>query len=192
MLSGDRGKAMGRFRFAGAAWACAVAIASGQAASAVQGDTVAPQGMSLAAGTEVSLEILDLVSSKTAAPDQWFAIRVAEPVLADGRVVVPAGATGQGQVVHAARAGGLGKAGELILAARRIDCGGTPIALRGLRYVQAGTSRSGAALAVSAVVPLSGVLVKGGEAVVPAGTRATAKLAGAVALPAACPVSGNQ
>jgi hypothetical protein len=143
----------------------------------------APGFARLAAATPIELEIAEPLSSKTSKIDAMFAIRVLSPVLIDGRIVIPAGTPGQGQVVHAAKATGLGKAGELILAARFIDCAGTHIALRGFRLDGAGRDHSGkliAATAVGGVLAIPLMFVSGGQSIVPAGAHATAKLAAAV------------
>ena len=57
----------------------------------------------------------------------------AEAVVIDGKEVIPAGTTGQGQIVHAAKSGWGGKAGELIVAVRYIDYNGVHIPLRRFR-----------------------------------------------------------
>ena len=53
-----------------------------------------------------------------------------KPVAVDGEVVIPAGAACVGEVVHAAKAGFGGKAGELILASRFVRLGDREIKLR--------------------------------------------------------------
>src|SRR6478672_2581342 len=54
--------------------------------------------------TVVEIEIVDDVNSKTAHPGDHFALRLAEPLALNGRVVLPAGTSGVGEVVHAAKA----------------------------------------------------------------------------------------
>ena len=141
--------------------------------------------------TPVRIEIQSEISSKTAKIGEMFAIRLASPIVIDGKVIVPEGITGQGEVIHAAKARAAGKAGELILAARYLDWNGTRIALRTLRYgPETGESRVTEAVAVGAIVatPLT-LLIAGGEKIVPAGLSATAKVAQAVPYPA--DISGN-
>ncbi|MEP9401070.1 hypothetical protein [Sphingomonas sp. VNH70] len=81
-----------------------------------------------------------------------------------------------GQVVHAAKAGGLGRPGELIVAARRIDCGGTIVPLRGLRLIAKGAGNEGAAV-VASTIPFAGFLVAGHNRVIPAGQQGRAIVA---------------
>nr|WP_299906432.1 hypothetical protein [Sphingomonas bacterium] len=133
----------------------------------------------LPANTPVQLEIASVLSSKTSKIDEMFPIRLSAPIIIDGKVIVPAGATGEGQVVHAAKARALGKAGELILAARYVACGDVHIGLRGFRLGESGKDNSGAILAAVAVggliaTPL--MFVSGGESIVPVGTPGNARL----------------
>lgn len=114
-----------------------------------------------------------------------FPIRLAAPIAVDGRVVVPAGVTGEGQVVDAATAGALGRPAKLVLAARYLTINGQRVPLRGFRLGAAGRDNSDAIMAAS-FVPYVGMLAmfaKGGEIEVPAGTLGQAKLAADVALP---------
>jgi hypothetical protein len=148
---------------------------------------------SIAAMTAVDIELVDTVNSKANSSGDRFAIRLARPLEMDGRVVVPAGTPGVGEVVHAARARAGGKAGELILAARYLDLNGRHIPLRSFRYGPAqGKDNSGAvnvgSMVAAATIPgvaLLGFLIAGGEVNVPAGTRANAKVAVETLVPTA-------
>jgi hypothetical protein len=142
----------------------------------------APGYVRVPANTPVSFDILDPISSKTAKIDEMFTIRTTAPVIIDGKAVIPAGALGQGQIVHAARARAMGKAGELILAARYIDCGDVHVTLRGFHLDRAGMDRAGTALVASMVFTPAGFFVVGGESTVMAGSHANARLMTAVDL----------
>ena len=141
--------------------------------------------------TPVEVEIVDRVNSKLSKTGQRFAIRLAEPIVVDGRTLAPAGMEGEGEVVHAAKAGIGGKAGELILAARFLKAGTIEIPLRSLRYGRSqGNDKTGAVntanMAAAAVLPIAsvvGFLIAGGEVDIPAGTRAHAKLSADTVLP---------
>jgi len=138
----------------------------------------------------VEIEILDAVNSRDSHSRDSFALRLAEPLVVEGRTLAPAGTPGVGEVVHAARARAGGKAGELILAARYLDLNGTRIPLRSLRYGPSqGRDNSGAvntgAMVAAAVLPiasLAGYLIAGGEVRIPGGTRAHAQTAADVVL----------
>lgn len=137
-----------------------------------------PPWVTIPAGTEITIEAAEAIGSKTATKGQSFAIRLAEPILVDGKVAVPTGVPGRGEVVHSEKAKGGGKPGELILAARFLDYGGTRIPLRSFHASQKGHDRVGDVNAVSflAIGP-GGFFIKGGNIEVPAGTRATSKVA---------------
>ncbi|MCI4589771.1 hypothetical protein MOK15_06660 [Sphingobium sp. BYY-5] len=135
-----------------------------------------PATSSVPAGTYVDFEILDPLNSKLSKPGDRFRIRTTVPVVLNGAIVVPEGAPGEGEVIHAARARAAGKAGELILAARFIEHQGQRIALRSFRFAQAGTSRTDEAAWLSLIAVPVALFMAGGDVDVPAGTRGQAKL----------------
>ena len=135
------------------------------------------------ARTPIEIEITDTINSRANHSADSFHFRLAEPLTIDGHVVIPAGTPGVGEVVHAARARAMGKAGELILAARYLELGGRRIPLRSFRYGRSqGRDISNGTLittaVVGAVIPILtpiAFLVAGGEVNIPAGTRANAQ-----------------
>jgi hypothetical protein len=141
-----------------------------------------PATLRLPANTVVELETVDAVSSKTSKPKDFFRLRVAEDVRVDGRVLIPAGTEATGQVVHAAKSGAGGKAGELILAARAIKLPQGDVRLRS-GFGAAGQQRTGAALATSIAVGVFGLFVHGKELMLPAGTPVSARVAEDTDLP---------
>ena len=153
----------------------------------------------LAAGTVVVIELAQPVSSKTHKRGDRFALRLAEPVVVDGKTILPAGAPGFGEVVDAASGGMGGRPAKLVLAARSIEAGGVQVLLRGFHLGGGGSDNSTAALAVSAV-PYVGILaiaIPGGDVEYPAGTRANAKVTADVTVPPtppahAAPTSSTQ
>lgn len=97
---------------------------------------------------------------------------------------------GEGEVVHAKKSGGMGAAGELVLAVRYIEHAGLRIGLRSLKLTPLGRSSVNTVNAInvgSAASPLPiglvGFFISGGQAVVPAGTIAEAKVAQNVPAP---------
>lgn len=137
----------------------------------------APRG--LPAGLEVHLVLAEEVASNTHARGDLFRMALARDLVSDGEVVIPAGTPVVGQVVHAAKAGASGKAGELILAARYIDWEGRQVPLRAFRTgaPAGGGDRSGAALGVGLVVPFANFLVRGRQRVMAEGSVVGARLA---------------
>ncbi|MFL9841506.1 hypothetical protein ABS767_11070 [Sphingomonas sp. ST-64] len=144
----------------------------------------------IAAQTLVIVEIAEPLSSRSAVVGQRFAITLAEPIVdAGGQVVIRAGTTGEGEVIHARKAGFAGKAGELIVAARFLRCGATEIPLGRFKFGLAGDDHSkavgvasSAVAGASVVAPVAGVasvvafVIKGGQIEVPVGARGNARL----------------
>lgn len=145
----------------------------------------------IAAATIIDIEIMEALSSKTAKMDATFPIRVAVPVVVDGRELIPAGTAGMGQVIHAAKSGGGGKAGELLLAARYLDVNGVRVPLRRFRMGASGAQKADEAFAVGFVVPFGQLLVKGKEIEFQAGARAHAVVAADTDLKVQQPIAGG-
>jgi hypothetical protein len=152
--------------------------ASGAYAADRTGDTVP-------ALTPVAIRIAAAIDSKTAAIGSCFPITLAEPIVVEGVEVVPIGASGLGQVVHAAKARAGGKGGELILAARFIRHNGNTIPLRSFEFSKAGKDQLDVAVAASATLPMMGYLFSGGNVWVADGTVASAKVRQTVRIPRA-------
>jgi hypothetical protein len=133
----------------------------------------------LPALTPVLLTLDEAMQSDKAQIGQYFRISLREPVgLSDG-FVIPAGTSGSGQVVHAAKSRAMGKAGELVLAARFLDYQGRRIPLRSLRYGK-GQGKDNVDTAVIVGFAVSAVItpfITGGEVRIPAGTEVWAKVA---------------
>jgi hypothetical protein len=141
------------------------------------------------AGTVVEVELAEPVSTKVQKAGDAFALRLATPLVVDGRVLLRAGAPGAGEVVQSSGPGLGGKAAKLVLAARYLTTSRGRAPLEALQLSAAGRDNSTAASAVGlsgiAFGPLGfvGLAVRGGDVVFPKGARATAKLAYDVVLP---------
>jgi hypothetical protein len=145
--------------------------------TATQAPTPSPMaGLSLPANSVIELEMIDSVGSRLSKPGDFFKLRVAQAVKSGDRVLIPAGTPAVGQVVHAARSGGGGKAGELILAARYLDLPRGPIKLRS-SFGATGRDRFKASAASSAVIGPFALLIKGTDVELPAGSPLSARLA---------------
>jgi hypothetical protein len=134
-------------------------------------------------GTFIAIRLVAPVSSRDAVQGQFFPIALAEPILFEGREIVPAGIRGEGQVVHVQRRGFGGRAGELIVAARYLDWNGDRLPLRGMRIAAAGAQNTGEAVAAGVVVPLAGLFITGTSVDLPEGQLAVARLAAAIIVP---------
>jgi hypothetical protein len=163
-------------------------VASAQTAAgvapAVQGSAAAPLRLA-PAGSEVLLELTEPVGTRGHKPGDHFGLKLSEPLVVDGHVVIPAGAAGKGEIIDVGRPGMSGKPAKLILAARYIETGGTRVALHAFRLGGMGESHADAAVALG-VVPYVGILalaVTGGDLNYPAGARARAKILADVMVP---------
>lgn len=133
--------------------------------------------------TPVRVRIGAEISSRLHRTGDVFPITVAEDVRIGDALVIPAGSPGEGQVVHAAKPGAGGKAGELILAARFVRVGDAEIRLRSFALGATGADRSEAALLSSFVAGPFAMFVRGGAVVVPRDTPGVAKTALEFTLP---------
>lgn len=137
----------------------------------------------VAEGTALTLEIMDPLNSALLKRGDKFRLRLAAPLLAGDRILLAPGVEGMGEVIHAEKSRGGGKAGELLIAARYLDHQGQKIGLRGLKIGGAGKDNTGAALATAIAVGMFALFVQGGEIEIPAGTLAQAKTAADMKLP---------
>ena len=141
------------------------------------------------AGTLVKVELAEPISTKTQKTGDHFAIRLSEPLTAQGRIVAPAGATGVGEVIDASKPGMGGKAAKIVLAAKYLQQGRARIPLRGLQIASAGRGYANTANVVGlggiGFAPLGFVAmaIRGGDVDLPAGTSGMAKVSAAVTLP---------
>ncbi len=147
------------------------------------------QSRLLPALTPVPLVMDAEISSSANKPGDRFPFHVAADVTQGDVVLIPAGSKGEGEVVHAAKSKGGGRAGELILAARFVTVGGKSVRLRSFS-AGSGNDHSGAALGVGIAFGLFGMLVRGSELVMPAGTPVNAKTAEDIQLPIAAVIVG--
>lgn len=145
----------------------------------------APETPRLPAGSQIEVELVDTLSSRVSKLGDRFTIRLAQAISSQGVEVAAAGATGQGEVIDVARAGMGGKQGKLIISARYLDLNGRRVRVRGMTFMAAGKSRVDLATGVL-LVPYAGVaaaFIQGGEIEIPAGARATVRLAEDLELP---------
>lgn len=142
----------------------------------------APAPLLLPKTTPLIIAIDKEMGSKISQTGETFPIRLVQPVVVDGIEVLPAGITGQGEVVHAKKAGLAGAAGELVLAARYLDLDGRRIELRSFRFMEAGETslgkgqdNTGVSNMTTALAGPIGFFIGGGNTNVMPGTLANAK-----------------
>src|SRR5262245_52132731 len=142
--------------------------------------------------TPVAVRLEEPISSNKNKPGDHFRITVAEDVRVGDALVIPAGSAGEGEVIHAAKSGAGGKAGELILAARYVRVGDTEIRLRSFALGAVGRDHSEDSLAASMLIGPFAMFVKGGVITVPPATLGIAKTALESRLPAIVPAPAGQ
>lgn len=143
----------------------------------------------LAKMTPVFLTIDEPLDSDKAAIGQHFKLSLTHPLELAGGVTIPAGTRGGGEVVHASKSRAMGKAGELVLAARYLDYQGIRIPLRSLRYGK-GQGKDNVETAMWVGLAVSAFItpfITGGEVRIPAGADVWAKVAADVSFPRPAP-----
>jgi len=168
-----------------------VATVTGAPAPAVVANVSVPQAPEAASPTVLALtpvvvEIMSPVGSKTSKTGDTFPILLVNPVMVNGVELLPAGLTGLGEVVHAKKSGAGGGAGELVLAARYVECAGRKVALRSMRLSSVGTDQTTLAMASAYALGIFAMAVKGKNTEIAAGTYADAKIAADFAVPGSC------
>lgn len=135
----------------------------------------APPAPVVPALTQVSIRIEQELGSKISHSGDAFRISLAQPIVVGGTELVPAGAEGLGEVVHAKKGGFGGAAGELVLAARYLEVDGRHLDLRSLAYLGRGKDNMDLTAAVGIAAGFPALFISGGNTVVPSGTIVTAK-----------------
>lgn len=163
------------------------AAASGPAPAAPPaGDSTPPAGdacCTLAAGTQVELEITEAILSWQRKRGDRFGLRVIAPVIVDGNVVVPVDTLAIGEVVHAAAARGGGAPGELLIAIRSLDVAGRAVPMRGLKLAHTGQDNTALAVGMSMAIGPFAMFIRGREIEIPPSTPVVAKVAAETLLP---------
>lgn len=136
-----------------------------------------PKVVTLAKLTQVYIRVDVPLGSKTSTTGETFPITVTEPVMVDDQIVIPVGTKGEGEVIHAKKAGGSGSGGELIVTANYIDLGEQRIPLRSMELGVSGKDQMDLAMATGIFAGPVGFLVRGKNIDLPEGALAGAKLA---------------
>jgi hypothetical protein len=147
-----------------------------------------PAPIRVPVGAPIRIELTDTVSTKVQKAGDTFPIRVSEPLVIKGRIVIAAGAPGVGVVIDASKPGLGGKAAKIVLAAEYVTQGGVRVPLRGLQIAQAGRGYANTAQAVGlggigfAPLGFAAMAIHGGDVVLPPGTSGMAKVSARVTL----------
>lgn len=154
-----------------------VPATSGKALTAISAPILLKAGTKLLIKTSVSL------SSKLNRPGDRFGISMLTATTDNGQVLVLAGAGGEGEIIHTAKARWGGKPGELIANARFLQCGSVRLPVGHLHWSRGGDNLLGAAIAASMLFSPAMFLVTGGEVEIPAGTAGEVSLLNDVTIP---------
>ncbi len=130
----------------------------------------------LRANTLIPLRLMEAVGSDTSQTGAHFRLLVTDGIQVGDLTVIPAGSIADGQVIHAAKSGMFGKAGELSITSRFVQVGERRIKLHSL-YANAGQSKADLAFGVGIVIPLAPFFIKGKQVIVPADTELVARVA---------------
>lgn len=123
----------------------------------------------LQTGTEVSLILLDQLSSKTSPKGTPFDLEVAEDVLKNGQLLIPAGTRAVGEVTYSNPKGAFGKSGKLEASIKYIIIDGKPVRMSG-RLSAAGENGTTETVLTAVAVGMLAFPVTGKSATIPKGT----------------------
>lgn len=145
----------------------------------------APAGkLVLKEGTEVKLKFLDDLTSKTAQEDDLVNFTLDEDVKVGEVVVAKAGTKAVGRVSHAKKAGMLGRGGELSVRLEYLKLDDTRVRLRANKGKE-GEGKEGTAVVLTVLFGPLGLIKKGKNVEVKAGSPLTAFVDEDITLPAA-------
>jgi len=89
-----------------------------------------PPPVVVAAGTNLTVRLVDSLSSKTSSPGDSFSATLQDPVVVDGNTVIPAGARAKGTVVDAKPLGRFKGGASLEIRLTSITINGTPTSVQ--------------------------------------------------------------
>jgi len=141
--------------------------------------TLAQSGSAIPAGTSVQVRITEKLSSESANVGQQFHGVLAAPITANGKTLVPKGASVTGEVVNLERSGRLSTPGELHLTLKSIRSGGRTytvsvqtLMVKGNSHTKSNVTKIGGGAGLGALI---GAIAGGGKgAAIGAGVGAAA------------------
>lgn len=142
----------------------------------------APASIVAIPGSKVELMVINEVTTKTAKVGDRFLLKLAQPLVVDGRVLIPRGARAWGEVTDAKANGIVGRSGKLATKLLHIDFNGSLIPISG---TPANNGQGGGLQVVMATLALTpwGLMAKGNNAKLKAGDIVPGYLVEALAFP---------
>lgn len=168
--------------------ATAPSLTSAQSTSAPVPFDPAPSTLKIPRDTTIHITIERALQSDQIAPGDTFPIRLAAPLVIDGREILPAGLTGQGEVIDAKKSGGGGAAGGIVTNARFLMCGAVRVPLGKMHLGAGGKDHVALSMAVAAGIGPLALFIKGRNAAIPLGAEAEAKVIADISLVGSCGV----
>ena len=137
-----------------------------------------PQAVVLTAGTTIPLETVSMIQSDLVSPGQMVDFKVSYDVKVDEVVVIPAGSIARGQVTRADKAKAIGKEGFVEIQIKSVQAvDGQEIFLTGGNVYQEGDNKQTLSIVLGVLVCILFLLIKGKNAVVPAGYEVSSTVA---------------
>ena len=143
----------------------------------------APNANVLRTGTEVNLKLKEGLTTegKKLRVGYRFQMEVAEPVLVNGQIVIPAGSPALGEVTEVRNKGMWGKSGHLTASILHVTVNGRQIRLTGT-FDDKGVTGTAAVVGAILLVPVVGFFTTGTSARIPIGSPIKAFVGEDVAL----------
>jgi hypothetical protein len=120
-------------------------------------------------GTIISVELLDVLSSKMSKTGDIFRMKTKQDLVIDGKIIIPAGSMAYGTVTYAEKRRMMGQPGELYYRMDYLKVGDSQIKIRSSRSAE-GKDATGSTIALVALFGVFGTLKKGKDIEVPVGT----------------------
>lgn len=137
---------------------------------AVAGTAVVP------VGTQITLAFTEVISPEVYQIGQSVSLVVENNVVIDGDIVFAAGAEAVGEVSTSQKKGGIGKPAKIGVTAITVEAvDGTKVAVSGTTYFE-GENKQSSTLIITLLCCILGLLMKGGDAEIPAGATLDASV----------------
>jgi hypothetical protein len=117
------------------------------------------QLVTLPVGTEIPVRLNQSIATNRSASGDPFRATVAEPIMMDGKTVVPQGAAVMGRIVYVNESGRLEGSGSMRLALESVEVNGDEYDLHTTTFARRGSSREQHNLAMNGSGAESGVLI---------------------------------
>ncbi|WP_065218571.1 MULTISPECIES: hypothetical protein [Butyricimonas] len=140
--------------------------------------TLADNEVILKAGTLIPLEVLSEINTKNITTGQIIDFKVTKEICVDKNVVIPFGAIAKGQVSRFEKRKGVGKGASIQIQLKSVTAkDGTDVMLTGGNMSEEGENNLVLSIVLAVFVCPLFLLLKGKQAVIPAGTAIAATVA---------------